>query len=185
VAIAKLEEKRNKWDGRKILLLETTLDTTLRIHPKDFASDYSRYETLTMNELYTYLDELKMRGADNIEVYEIEKYMRYTSPFAALILTFIGLGVSARKARGGAGFQIALGFLLAFIYIIFFIFSRTSAEAGGMTPIIAIWIPNVIFTIIGMHHISNSAQMMPTCQGLSAPYIFWCSSGDLRQFLVC
>ena len=126
------------------------LDTTLRIHPKDFASDYSRFETLTMNELYEYIEELKMRGADDLEVYEIEKYIRYTAPFAALILTFIGIGVSARKARGGAGFQIALGFLLAFIYIIFFIFSRTSAEAGSIAPIIAIWIPNIIFTIIGL-----------------------------------
>ena len=126
------------------------MDTTLRIHPKDFASDYGRFETLTMNELYSYIDELKLRGADDIEVYEIEKYIRYTSPFAALVLTFIGLGVSARKARGGAGFQIALGFLLAFIYIIFFIFSRTSAEAGSIEPIIAIWIPNIIFTTIGV-----------------------------------
>jgi lipopolysaccharide export system permease protein len=144
------------WKKREIKGMEeiatsgASMDTTLRIHPKDFESDYSRFETLTMNELYSYLEELKMRGADNIESYEIEKYMRYTSPFAALILTFIGLGVSARKARGGAGFQIALGFLLAFIYIIFFIFSRTSAEAGGVEPVIAIWIPNVIFTIIGL-----------------------------------
>ena len=155
------QEKTEKWrlrnwKKREINGMEeihtsgSVMDTTLRIHPKDFASDYSRFETLTMNELYEYLDELRLRGADNIEVYEIEKYMRYTSPFAALILTFIGLGVSARKARGGAGFQIALGFLLAFIYIIFFIFSRTSAEAGGIAPIIAIWIPNTIFTIIGL-----------------------------------
>ena len=91
-----------------------------------------------------------MRGADDIEKYEIEKYIRYTAPFAAIVLTFIGLGVSARKARGGSGFQIALGFLLAFIYIIFFIFSRTSAEAGNISPIIAIWIPNIIFSTIGL-----------------------------------
>jgi lipopolysaccharide export system permease protein len=114
------------WKKRQIEGMEeifsagSSLDTTLRIHPKDFESDYSRFETLTMNELYSYLDELKMRGSDNIETYEIEKYVRYTAPFAALILTFIGLGVSARKARGGAGFQIALGFLLAFIYILYF-----------------------------------------------------------------
>lgn len=142
--------KREIEDMEEIFSYGKSLDTTLRIHPKDFASDYSRFETLTMNELYTYIDELKLRGADDIEVYEIEKYIRYTSPFAALILTFIGLGVSARKARGGAGFQIALGFLLAFIYIIFFIFSRTSAEAGSIAPIIAIWIPNIIFTTIGL-----------------------------------
>ena len=143
-------KKREIKDMEEIYTVGKSLDTTLRIHPKDFASDYSRFETLTMNELYSYIDELKLRGADDIEVYEIEKYIRYTSPFAALILTFIGLGVSARKARGGAGFQIALGFLLAFIYIIFFIFSRTSAEAGSITPIIAIWIPNFIFTAIGV-----------------------------------
>lgn len=144
------------WEKREISGMEEifsygkVLDTTLQIHPKDFANDYSRFETLTMNELYEHLEKLKMRGADDIEVYEIEKYLRYTAPFAALILTFIGLGVSARKARGGAGFQIALGFLLAFIYIIFFIFSRTSAEAGNIAPIIAIWVPNIIFTIIGL-----------------------------------
>ena len=143
-------KKRQIKGTEEIFTFGKDLDTTLRIHPKDFASDHSRFETLTMNELYTYIDELKMRGADNIEVYEIEKYIRYTSPFAALILTFIGLGISARKSRGGAGFQIALGFLLAFIYIIFFIFSRTSAEAGNIAPIVAIWIPNIIFTIIGI-----------------------------------
>lgn len=146
----------SKWKKREIKGIEEvfsygkSMDTTLQIHPKDFANDYSRFETLTMNELYDYIDILKMRGADDIEVYEIEKLLRFTSPFAALILTFIGLGVSARKARGGAGFQIALGFLLAFIYIIFFIFSRTSAEAGSIAPIIAIWIPNIIFTVIGL-----------------------------------
>ncbi len=144
------------WKKREINGMEEVfsygkaMDTTLQIHPKDFANDYSRFETLTMNELYEYIDKLERRGADNIQVYEIEKYIRYTAPFAALILTFIGLGVSARKARGGSGFQIALGFLLAFIYIIFFIFSRTSAEAGNISPIIAIWIPNIIFTIIGL-----------------------------------
>lgn len=143
-------KKRVINDMEEVFTAGKSLDTTLRIHPKDFASDYSRFETLTMNELYTYIDELELRGADDIAVYEIEKYIRYTSPFAALILTFIGLGVSARKARGGAGFQIALGFLLAFIYIIFFIFSRTSAEAGSISPIIAIWIPNIIFTTIGI-----------------------------------
>ncbi len=144
------------WKKREIKGMEEifthgkSMDTTLRINPKDFANDYSRFETFTLDELYVYIDELKLRGADDLEVYEIEKYIRFTAPFAALILTFIGIGVSARKARGGSGFQIALGFLLAFIYIIFFIFSRTSAEAGSIQPIIAIWIPNIIFTVIGL-----------------------------------
>lgn len=142
---------RRKFSGSdEIYSSGANLDTVLRIHPKDFESDYSRFETLTIKELNEYIDELKLRGADDIIVYETEKIIRFTSPFAAFVLAFIGLTVSARKARGGAGFQIALGFLLAFIYIIFFIFSRTTAEAGSMNPILAIWMPNIIFTLIGL-----------------------------------
>ncbi len=166
--IEKLEASRMEWQPKtekwrfrnwKKRVLEgmkeefsygKSLDTTLQIEPKYFASDYSRFETLTLNELNEYIEELRMRGADNIEVYEIEKYIRFSSPFAALLLTFIGLGVAARKARGGAGFQIALGFLLAFIYIIFFQLSRTSAERGNIDPLLAIWIPNIIFSVIGV-----------------------------------
>jgi lipopolysaccharide export system permease protein len=126
------------------------MDTTLNIHPKDFDNTYRLYETFTLTELEEFIGELRSRGADNIEVYLIEKYFRFTSPFAVIILTFIGLIVSARKMRGGAGFQIALGFLIAFIYIIFFIFTRSIAEVGGMNPALAIWIPNLIFAVVGL-----------------------------------
>ena len=126
------------------------MDTTLRITPKDFESDYNRFETLTMDELNNYIKQLKARGADNVIIYQVEKYIRIASPFAAFVLTFIGLTVSARKSRGGSGFQIALGFLLAFIYIIFYLFTRTSAETGAVNPIVTVWIPNFIFTAIGL-----------------------------------
>jgi lipopolysaccharide export system permease protein len=126
------------------------LDTVLRIHPRDFESDYGRYETLTMDELSDYISELELRGADNIQIYQIEKYIRYMSPFAAFVLTFIGLILSSRKQRGGVGFQIALGFLLAFIYIILYIFARSVAEAGSTHPVIAVWSPNIVFGLIGL-----------------------------------
>lgn len=126
------------------------LDTALNIHPKDFANTYKMYETFTLTELNQYIGELRSRGADDIEIYLIEKYFRFTSPFTVIILTFIGLIVSARKMRGGAGFQIALGFLIAFIYIIFFILTRSIAEVGGMDPALAVWIPNLIFAAVGI-----------------------------------
>ncbi|MFA0960521.1 LptF/LptG family permease [Roseivirga sp. BDSF3-8] len=125
-------------------------DTTLRISPKDFASSYSRHETLNMNELNDYIDELTARGADDVHIYRIEKYIRYMSPFTVIILTFIALIVSARKSRGGTGFQIALGFFIAFVFIIFFVMSRAIAEAGSMHPILAVWMPNIIFTGLGL-----------------------------------
>ncbi|MFT6036941.1 MAG: lipopolysaccharide export system permease protein [Marivirga sp.] len=72
------------------------------------------------------------------------------SPFAAIILVFIGVVVSSRKTRGGTGFQIALGFVIAFVFIIFFILSKAIAENSTMNPILAVWIPNIVFSFVGL-----------------------------------
>jgi lipopolysaccharide export system permease protein len=128
----------------------STLDTALVIHPKEFESDYRKYDGMTLNELNKYIKTLRSRGSTGIEVYEVEKYTRYTAPFTIFILVFMGVIVSSRKSRGGTGLQIALGFLLSFIFILFFTLFRTFAENGSMPPQISVWIPNIIFGIISL-----------------------------------
>jgi lipopolysaccharide export system permease protein len=138
-------------DGMKEMVTSgKELDTLLNITPDDFESDKGLQETLTMTELNNYIDLLKDRGADNVKVYLIERYIRYMSPFATLILVFIGVVVSSKKTRGGTGFQIALGFVIAFVFIIFFILSKAIAENSTMNPILAVWIPNIVFTFVGL-----------------------------------
>jgi lipopolysaccharide export system permease protein len=127
-----------------------SLDTTLIIHPKEFKNDYRKYDGLTISELDDYISTLRSRGSAGIEVYEVEKYTRYASPFSIFILTFMGVIVSSRKSRGGTGFQIALGFALSFVFILFFMMFRTFAEAGSMPPQISVWIPSIVFGIISI-----------------------------------
>lgn len=125
-----------------------TLDTTLAIHPNEFDNDYRKYDGLTLTELNKYIKTLKSRGSAGIDVYEVEKYTRFASPFSIFILTFMGVIVSSRKSRGGTGSQIALGFALSFIFILFFMMFRTFAEAGTLPPAISVWIPAIIFGAI-------------------------------------
>ncbi|WP_373493217.1 LptF/LptG family permease [Aquiflexum sp.] len=127
-----------------------SLDTLLSITPNDFDLPLNHHETLKLPDLTRQIQVLEDRGADNVNYYKIEKYVRFMSPFAAIILTFIGVIVSSKKTRGGSGFQIALGFLLAFVYIILFLLSRTFAEAGATYPILAVWTPNIVFAITGL-----------------------------------
>jgi lipopolysaccharide export system permease protein len=166
--LAKLESQRVEWkpdrekwllrnyklrtfDGRKeTLSYGDTLDTLINLHPKSFGNNYLLYETFTLSELESFIEELHNSGADNIAIYQIEKYVRFTSPFAIIILTLIGVIVSARKSRGGVGLQIALGFVLAFVYILFFIMSRAIAQAGSIDPMLAVWLPNIIFAGVGL-----------------------------------
>ncbi len=150
--------KLNEWHYREFLeqgekyKFEVANDTLIKINmtPEDFGNLKSFEQTLTLNELNDYIEDLKMKGADNVPIYEIEKLVRYMSPFTAIILTFIGVILSSRKTRGGVGFQIALGFLLAFIYIILYIAAKSNAENGTLNPILAVWFPNIVFTLIGI-----------------------------------
>jgi lipopolysaccharide export system permease protein len=124
-------------------------DTLISLAPDDFESEQDRQETFTIPELQKRINLIKSRGAEGIESYQIEFYQRFATPIAVIILSLMGLIVSARKARGGVGLQIAIGFLLAFVYILFYIMSKGIAESGNMPPILAVWLPNIVFGIIG------------------------------------
>lgn len=126
-----------------------TLDTLLALSPSDFQNKERLWETLTLPELNAYIAKQKARGADDVQIYLIEKYIRFMQPFTVIILCFIALIVSARKSRRGTGFQIALGFLIAFVFVILFILTRAIAEAGTMNSMLAVWLPNIIFTCVG------------------------------------
>lgn len=140
-----------KFDGLEEKIIQgNNLDTLISLSPKDFGSTYSLEQTMNMGELENFITQQKERGAEDLETYLLEKYSRYAYPFAIIILTIIGAIVSARKARGGVGFQIAFGFLLAFVYLLFLIMSRSISQVGGIGPLLAVWLPNIIFSFIGL-----------------------------------
>ncbi|MFT6939790.1 MAG: lipopolysaccharide export system permease protein [Cyclobacteriaceae bacterium] len=130
------------------------MDTTLLLSPDDFENKDRLWETLTMKELNAHIDLQLSRGAEDVQVYRIEKYIRFMQPFSVLVLMFIGVIVSSKKSRQGTGYQIALGFLIAFVYIIAFVLAKSIAEANTFNPIISVWIPNILFSMVGvlMYH---------------------------------
>ena len=125
-------------------------DTTLNLLPKDFASTYRLAETLTSPQLNDLIQNKLLRGANDTAQYLSVKYERYAYPFDIIILTLIGVVLSARKSRGGVGGQIALGFVLAFIFIIFVMLSRNLASVGSLPPMLAAWVPGIVFSVIGL-----------------------------------
>lgn len=124
------------------------MDTALNIKPVDFENEEGKYDGMTIPELTEHIKKLRFRGSTGVETYEVEKHIRFAAPFTIFILVFMGVLVSARKSRGGTGFQIVMGFILAFIFLIFFLLTRTFAETGALPPFLAAWLPNITFAII-------------------------------------
>lgn len=115
-------------------------------------------ETMTLGELKRFIEKEQMRGSSNVNVYLVVLYKKYSIPVSAFILTIIAVSVSSMKRRGGMGINLAIGIALAFIYVFFDKIFGVLAEASSLPPIIAVWIPNISFAIMGIFLLRNARR---------------------------
>ena len=127
------------------------LDTIIPIEPRDFLIAQNDHEKMTTPELKEYIERQKARGVANIKSFEIEYERRFAMTAAAFILTLIGMSLSSRKVKGGMGINIGIGLVLSFSYILFSTVTSTFAISGYTSPRVAMWIPNMIYLIIGIY----------------------------------
>ena len=141
-----------KIDGLKeTMIYGTKKDTTLDIRPKDFEIYDNIYQAMTMSELNDRIDKEEIRGTGVMVNLQLEKYKRFVYPLSAFVLTLMGVSLSSRKVRGGIGLPLGIGIFLSFAYILFIQFSTMFALKGGLPPMIAVIIPNLIFGLVGIY----------------------------------
>lgn len=128
----------------------TAIDTVLPFQLKELAQRESVVMTMGYNKIKDFIALEKRKGSPNIAQYEIELYQRTSFPFANYVLTLIGMAIASRKKRGGIGVNIAAGLGLAFIYIFAMKVTAVAAENVGFQSYLAVWIPNIIFGILGL-----------------------------------
>ena len=118
------------------------------VSPDDF--NWADDDVTTMNsiQLYHYIVREKMRGSTTVVAAKIELYQRLLNPLAIIVMTFIGLGVSSRKTRGGIGVHLAIGITLAFGFIVFMKISTVYAIFGTLNPFVAVLLPQAVFGVI-------------------------------------
>ena len=127
------------------------LDSIIPMEPQDFLIMKGQQETMTSTELSDYIARQKRRGFANIKEFEIEYHKRIAMSFASFILTIIGASLSSRKVKGGMGLYLGVGLALSFSYILFQTVSATFAINGNTPPIVAVWIPNVLYSFIAIY----------------------------------
>jgi len=142
---------RNFNGMREELTRGSRLDSIITIEPSDFLISRYDSELMTTSALKTYIDRQKKRGVANIKDFEIEYEKRFAMTAASFILTVIGMSLSSRKAKGGMGVNIGIGLLLSFSYILFSTVSSTFAVSGATSPRVAVWLPNIVYSIIAVY----------------------------------
>ncbi|MBQ6033851.1 MAG: LptF/LptG family permease [Prevotella sp.] len=123
-------------------------DTMIMMEPTDLVFSKGQQETFTSPQLREYISKQINRGSSNVVQYEVEYHKRIASSFASFILTTIGMSLSSRKRKGGMGLYLGIGLALSFTYILLQAVSSTFAINANTPPMLAAWIPNIIFAVV-------------------------------------
>ena len=87
----------------------------------------------------------------------LEFHRRFALPFACFVFALVGvpLGIQNQRSGKAAGFSLSIGVIL--IYYILFSAGKTLGERGLLSPLLAVWSPNVLFTLLGIYLLRNTA----------------------------
>ena len=154
-----ISDSRYHWKARSYKIRElkgmrekitsgSEIDTLIQMEPMDLIFSKGQQETFTSPELKRYISKQQERGSGNVVQYEVEYYKRIASSFASFILTIIGVSLSSRKRKGGMGLYLGIGLALSFSYILLQTVSATFAINADTPPMLAAWVPNILYAII-------------------------------------
>jgi len=155
-------KKQNKWllsnvversfnglEERVNFSQELTKDFNLK--PLDLRMDDYAKDKLPTAALARFIELEEARGSEGINAMKVELYKRDATPFAVLILALIGGIVASRRVRGGSGMHMAIGITAAAIFVLLDRFSTIFSTKGDFHPLIAAWLPNIIFAFVAVY----------------------------------
>lgn len=125
-----------------------TMILTISLKPEELRRDEYLKDRLTTPELSAFIRQEKLRGTEGLSALEVERYRRTATPLSVLLLTMIGAVLASRKTRGGSGMHLAIGIVTAALFIMSDRFSTVFATKSNFPPLLAAWVPNIIFSAV-------------------------------------
>lgn len=128
-----------------------SMNMNLNVTPGELYKDEYVKDKLTTPQLVNFIHREELRGAEGLNTLKVERYRRNATPVSIFILTIIGVAVSARKTRGGSGLPLAIGIVMAACFVVMDRFSTVFSQKGNLHPLLAAWVPNIIFSCLAFY----------------------------------
>jgi LPS export ABC transporter permease LptG len=136
-----------EFDRRSEVRKYVTYDTTpLRIEPASyFMTEQPDAERMSYVQLRSYIGELKTSGF-NVVPYQVALQRKVSFPFVTVIMTLLAIPFAATTGRRGALYGVGVGIVLAIAYWLLFSVFTAMGTAALVSPLLAAWAPNILFT---------------------------------------
>lgn len=150
-------ERRLDSLGEKVTSHDT-LVLSLSLQPQELRRDDYLKDKLSTPALNRLIRREELRGTEGLDALRMERYRRSSGAFSILLLTLIGVVIATRKTRGGSGMHLAMGIIIAAVFIISDRFSTVFATKGNLPPLLAAWLPNLVFLVLAFRLYRNTPK---------------------------
>ncbi len=103
-------------------------------------------------------EEIKSSYFRQIDRYRVEIHKKFSIPFACIIFVLIGSPIAIRLGRSGMNMAIGLSILVFLVYYICLIGGEKLADRQILSPVVAMWVPNILFGIAAAFLIRSATR---------------------------
>ncbi|MEJ7677676.1 MAG: LptF/LptG family permease [Segetibacter sp.] len=143
---------------KETVTMTPAMTKTFTFKPFDLKRDEYAKDKLTTPELDRFIQFEELRGVEGLNALKVERNRRDATPASVILLTFIGAVVASRKVRGGSGVHLAIGFIAGATFILTDRFSTIFSTKGNLHPVLAAWMPNIIFAFVAFWFYKRSPK---------------------------
>ncbi|HSG06834.1 MAG TPA: LptF/LptG family permease [Longimicrobiales bacterium] len=112
----------------------------------------------------TYLTQAQSL-AETANRFRVELHKKWAIALACLVFTLIGPPLALRFPRGGVGMVVAASTGIFAIYWMGLIGGESLADRQVASPVVTMWISNVVFTLVGLLLVSRMGRAGATVRG--------------------
>ncbi len=125
--------------------------------PSDLAEKELNPKDMNYDQLKRFI-ELQRNSGNDVARYEVDYYSKVSFPFAAIIVVFFGVPLSARKKRSGLALEFGISILVSFVYLLVIKISQVLGYDGLVSPFLTAWLANIVFLAAGMYNTVKVAR---------------------------
>ncbi|MDR7468768.1 MAG: LptF/LptG family permease [Armatimonadota bacterium] len=124
------------------------MDIAVEVDSEAFLAGERTPDEMTARELRRYLAAFGHQGAASASVMELHR--KFAVPLAAVVFALLAAPLSVYTAQGGRFLGMGLTVIVLFLYYAVMSSARAMGAAGAVSPALAAWLPNLLFTAGGL-----------------------------------
>ncbi len=128
---------------------DSVSDTTVQFQPGQLVEKKFEPENLSYSELNNFITEVIKNGGDP-QKWQVDLNFKLSTPFASFILVLFAAPLASHKKRSGAIFGLVISVGIYLLYYGISQFIQTLGQVGILSPLVASWMTNVLFFVLGL-----------------------------------